>query len=81
MKIQISAKNYPMSDKLSNYIEKKLGKLDKYFNEDVAANVVVSKLRETPKFEATINAKQAVFLQPPTLKNVKRMRNAHSLNL
>ncbi len=61
MKIQISAKNYPMSDKLSNYIEKKLGKLDKYFNEDVQANVVVSKLRETPKFEATISAKQAVF--------------------
>ena len=61
MKIQISAKNYPMSEKLSNYIEKKLGKLDKYFNEDVTANVVVSKLRETPKFEATISAKQAVF--------------------
>ena len=61
MKIQISAKNYPMSDKLSSYIEKKLGKLDKYFNEDVTANVVVSKLRETPKFEATISAKQAVF--------------------
>jgi putative sigma-54 modulation protein len=61
MKIQISAKNYPMSDKLSNYIEKKLGKLDKYFNEDVTANVVVSKLRDVPKFEATINAKQAVF--------------------
>ena len=61
MKVQISSKNYPMSDKLSDYIEKKLGKLDKYFNEDVTANVVVSKLRETPKFEATINAKQAVF--------------------
>jgi putative sigma-54 modulation protein len=61
MKIQISAKNYPMSDRLSNYIEKKLGKLDKYFNEDVTANVVVSKLRDVPKFEATINAKQAVF--------------------
>jgi putative sigma-54 modulation protein len=50
-----------MSDKLSDYIEKKLSKLDKYFNEDVTANVVVSKLRDTPKFEATINAKQAVF--------------------
>ena len=61
MKIQISAKNYPMSEKLSNYIEKKLGKLDKYFNEDVTANIVVSKLREMPKFEATISAKQAVF--------------------
>ena len=24
MKIQISAKNYPMSDKLSNYIEKSI---------------------------------------------------------
>ena len=61
MKVQISSKNYPMSEKLSTYIEKKLSKLDKYFNEDVTANVVVSKLRETPKFEATINAKQAVF--------------------
>ena len=61
MKIQISAKNYPMSDKLSKYIEKKLSKLDKYFNEDVTTNVVVSKLRDTPKIEATINAKQAVF--------------------
>lgn len=61
MKVQIASKNYPMSDKLSDYIENKLSKLDKYFNEDVTANVVVSKLRETPKFEATINAKQAVF--------------------
>ncbi len=61
MKIQISAKNYPMSDKLNSYIETKLGKLDKYFNEEVTANVVVSKLREVPKFEATINAKQAVL--------------------
>ncbi|MBE6041369.1 MAG: ribosome-associated translation inhibitor RaiA [Clostridiales bacterium] len=61
MKIQISAKNYPMSEKLSKYIEKKLNKLDKFFNEDVTANVVVSKLRDMPKFEATINAKQNVF--------------------
>ena len=61
MKIKISSKNYPMSDKLNDYIEKKLGKLDKFFDEDTTANVVVSKLRETPKFEATINAKQAVL--------------------
>ncbi|NLY86971.1 MAG: ribosome-associated translation inhibitor RaiA [Clostridiales bacterium] len=61
MKIQISAKNYSMSDKLQTYIEKKIGKLDKYFAEDVKANIVVSKLRDVPKLEATINAKQAVF--------------------
>lgn len=61
MKIQISAKNYSMSDKLRTYIEKKIGKLEKYFDEDVTANVVVSKLRDTPKLEVTITAKQAVF--------------------
>lgn len=61
MKTNISSKNYPMSDKLSDYIEAKLEKLEKYFHEDVVANVVVSKLKETPKIEATINAKQTVF--------------------
>ena len=61
MKINISSKNYPMSDKLEGYIEKKLEKIGKYFDEDTTANIVVSKQRETPKFEATINAKQAVL--------------------
>ena len=31
MKINISSKNYPMSEKLSSYIEKKLNKIGKYF--------------------------------------------------
>ena len=61
MKLQISSKNYPMSEKLSAYIEKKMSKIGKYFDEDTTANIVVSKFRDTPKFEATINAKQAVF--------------------
>ena len=61
MKINISSKNYPMSEKLSDYIEKKLTKIGKFFDEDTTANIVVSKHRETPKFEATINAKQAVL--------------------
>ncbi len=70
MKIQISAKNYPMSDKLNGYIQTKLGKLDKYFNEDVTANVVVSKLRDIPKLEATINAKQAVLRAEMTNESI-----------
>ncbi|MBQ0040927.1 MAG: ribosome-associated translation inhibitor RaiA [Clostridiales bacterium] len=61
MKVQIIAKNYDMGDKLHNYIETKLGKLEKFFNEDVNANVVVSKLKDTPKIEMTIKAKEAVF--------------------
>ena len=40
MKINISSKNYPMSEKLSNYIEKKLEKIGKYFDEDTTANIV-----------------------------------------
>ena len=61
MKVQITAKNYDMGDKLHNYIETKLAKLEKFFNEDVTANVVVSKLKDTPKIEMTIKAKEAVF--------------------
>ena len=61
MKVKITAKNYDMGNKLHDYIENKLGKLDNFFNEDATANVVVSKLKDTPKFEATINAKKAVF--------------------
>lgn len=61
MKIQITAKNYDMGDKLHDYIENKLTKLEKFFNEDVTANVVVSKLKDTPKIETTIKAKEAVF--------------------
>lgn len=61
MKIQITAKNYDMGEKLHGYIETKLNKLEKYFNEDVTANVVVSKLKDMPKIETTIKAKDAVF--------------------
>lgn len=61
MKVQITAKNYDMGEKLHNYIETKLNKLEKYFNEEATANVVVSKLKDVPKFETTIKAKDAVF--------------------
>ena len=61
MKFTFACKKISLNDSVKAYAEKKIGKLDKYFNEDVTANIVVSKLRETPKFEATINAKQAVF--------------------
>ena len=61
MKVQITAKNYDMGDKLHNYIETKLNKLEKFFNEDATASVIVSKIKDVPKFETTIKAKDAVF--------------------
>lgn len=57
MKINITGKNYKVSQRLSDQIEKKIGKLDKYFADDAAAHVVLSKERDKDKIEVTINAK------------------------
>lgn len=70
MKINILAKNYKVSEKLEENIEKKFEKLDKFFHEDVNANVVVSKFKDMTKLEATINAKQAVFRAEAIQDNV-----------
>ena len=39
MKIEINSKNYNVSEKLKDIIEKKVQKLDKYFNDDAVAKV------------------------------------------
>ncbi|MDD5824020.1 MAG: ribosome-associated translation inhibitor RaiA [Firmicutes bacterium] len=70
MKINILTKNYKVSDRLEENIEKKFDKLDKFFHEDVTANVVVSKFKDLAKIEATINAKQAVFRAEAAEENV-----------
>ncbi len=70
MKINILAKNYKVSDRLEENITKKFDKLEKFFRDDVAANVVVSKFKDMTKLEATINAKQAVFRAEAVQDNV-----------
>lgn len=70
MKINILAKNYKVSERLEENIEKKFDKLEKFFHEDVTANVVVSKFKDMTKLEATINAKQAVFRAEAIQDNV-----------
>ncbi|MBR0374884.1 MAG: ribosome-associated translation inhibitor RaiA [Mogibacterium sp.] len=61
MKITITAKDYKLSDRLKETIEKKIDKLGKFFQEDVSANVIVSRFKEATKIEATINTKQTIF--------------------
>ncbi|MBR2547494.1 MAG: ribosome-associated translation inhibitor RaiA [Eubacterium sp.] len=61
MKVNITGKNYPIYDKLEDTIEKKLSRLDKYFSDDIVANVVLSQKRGRDKIEVTINAKGVVF--------------------
>ena len=61
MKISIMAKDYKLSDRLRETIEKKFEKLGKYFQEDVSTNVIVSRFKDMTKIETTINTKQTIF--------------------
>lgn len=61
MKTVITGKNYAPSDKLKEIIEKKFAKLDKYFSDDITANVLTIKEKGTYKVEATINTSGTIF--------------------
>ena len=70
MKVMITAKNYKPSERLQDNIEKKFSKLEKFFDEDVTANVIVSKFKDKTKLEATINTKQTLFRAEEISDNV-----------
>lgn len=55
MKINITGKNMEITDALRDVTYKKLGKLDKYFQSDVEANVTYSVERNRKIIEVTIN--------------------------
>lgn len=61
MKIKITDKNFNASDALKESIEKKLGRLDKYFSDETEATVKLSKEGSKDKIEATIKAKGNIF--------------------
>ena len=61
MKIVINSKNYNASDKLKGTIEKKFEKLNKYFSNEITANVMTLRERGKYKVEATINTKGTIF--------------------
>ena len=70
MKINVSAKNYKIDDATIDRINKKFRKLEKYFDKDVKANVVISKIKDTPKIETTISTKQTIFRAEASNKNL-----------
>lgn len=56
MKIEIIAKNYKLSEKLKEVIEKKLEKFDRYFDEDAIAKVILKEINNAKQvMEVTIN--------------------------
>ena len=63
MKINIHANKIEITDSIRNYIEEKIGKLDKYFDcpEDMRANVVIKENGIFQKIEVTIPIKKAIL--------------------
>ena len=70
MKVIISSKNFNASEHLKEKIEKKLGKLDKYFSNDIVANVTLSGENGRQKLEATINANGTIFRAEETTNDM-----------
>ena len=46
MNIQISSKNYNISNKLKELLQKKVDKLDRYFSDDAETKIVCKKENE-----------------------------------
>ena len=61
MKIVIISKNHDASDRLKETIKRKFEKLNKYFSNEIIANVRTLKEREQYKVEATINTMGTIF--------------------
>ncbi len=57
MKIEIVAKNYQVKDQLSEIIEKKVARLDKYFEEDSVCKIYLKAEKRDCKMELSINYK------------------------
>jgi len=61
MKINYVSKNYKISDRFKEIIEKKLNKLEKYFNKNFDVKVNCIEQNDTHKLEISINADGMFF--------------------
>jgi len=60
MKCNVRGEKIKITDAIGDYIDSKLGKLDKYFKEDVSANVLVKTRGKKDIIEVTIPTSQYV---------------------
>ena len=56
MKFKIIGRRYDVTDKIRDYVEKKLGKLDKFFKDESEARVVIGTIKDNDYIEATTYA-------------------------
>ena len=70
MRVEISSKNYTVSDRLREVIEKKVAKLDKYFNEDAVAKVNCKMEGIVAKLELSIRSRGLFYRAEVTGDNM-----------
>lgn len=61
MKFNIIGRKYDLTDKIKDYVEKKLGKLDKFFKDESEARVVIGTIKDNDYIEATIYAGGMIY--------------------
>lgn len=61
MKIEITTLNYQASDKLKDIVTKKVMRLERYFDEDISAKVLMKREKDSEKLELTIFLKGSVL--------------------
>ncbi|MBR3069545.1 MAG: ribosome-associated translation inhibitor RaiA [Lachnospiraceae bacterium] len=61
MKFVISGKNFEVTDNLRQMVEKKLGKLDRYFSPDTKCTVTLSVEKDRQKVEVTVPVKGSII--------------------
>lgn len=61
MKFNIIGRKIEVTDKIKDYVTKKLSKLDKFFKEEPDARVVVGKIKDNEYLEATIKASGIMY--------------------
>ncbi|MFQ7036281.1 MAG: ribosome hibernation-promoting factor, HPF/YfiA family [Candidatus Borkfalkia sp.] len=59
MRIEITAKSFTVGDKLKDLVEKKISKLDKYFESDAVCKVALKEEGKLSKMEVSIQYKGA----------------------
>lgn len=70
MKIEFVERNYDIGTKLKNLMQKKVDKLDRYFDNNAKARIVCSLQNKTYKLELTITSKKKLFRAEVTGENM-----------
>ncbi|MDD6484729.1 MAG: ribosome-associated translation inhibitor RaiA [Clostridiales bacterium] len=61
MKFTIIGRKINVTDKMKDYVEKKLSKLDKFFREESEARVVLGTIKDNEYIEATVYASGMIY--------------------